>query len=84
MKVIDLLNKIANGEKVPKKIKYVWVYEWALDNLRGSYGYLKEADLQDGINSRRFDSEWLIANMLNEEVEIIDDELVESLKGGER
>lgn len=29
MKVIDLLNKIANGEEVPKKIKYKnKIYEW--------------------------------------------------------
>lgn len=30
MKVIDLLNKIANGEEVPKKVKYdekVWAYD---------------------------------------------------------
>jgi len=30
MKVIDLLNKIANGEEVPKKIKYInsiWKYD---------------------------------------------------------
>ena len=26
MKIIDLLNKIANGEEVPKKIKYCGVY----------------------------------------------------------
>ena len=29
MKIIDLLNKIANGEEVPKKIKYKnKIYEW--------------------------------------------------------
>lgn len=30
MKIIDLLNKIANGEEVPEKIKvqgYIWTYE---------------------------------------------------------
>lgn len=34
MKVIDLLNKIANGEEVPKKIKYEnYVYEYEQEHL---------------------------------------------------
>ena len=32
MKIIDLLNKIANGEEVPKQIKYRdWLYEFEKD-----------------------------------------------------
>ena len=39
IKVIDLLNKIANGEEVPKKIKYK---TWTFIYVDEFYGYMKE------------------------------------------
>ena len=67
MKVIDLLNKIANGEEVPKKIKKTWVYEWTYDELRNDFCYITT-------EGERFDSDWLIINMLDSEVEIIEED----------
>ena len=67
MKIIDLFNKIANGKKVPKKIKYddeyfVFNEEW--------HTYLCcDHDL-----TPLFDRcNMLKANFLNEEVEILED-----------
>mgnify|MGYP003446483281 CR=1 FL=1 len=66
MKVIDLLNKIAKGEEVPKKIKYTWFYEWSYDNTRDEYCYMQK-------NGDRFDSDWLIESILNDEIEILEE-----------
>lgn len=64
MKIIDLLNKIANGEEVPKKIKYDGtIYEY---NERVDFYYWKESSLY-----REFATN---GNCLDKEVEIIDDE----------
>lgn len=68
MKIIELLNKIANNEEVPKKIKVsCYEFEW---RERGRY-YTNTTKgncqtlLQDWLNN---------ANKLNSEVEIIEDE----------
>ena len=68
MKIIELLNKIANGEEVPKKIKVsCYEFEWRergryyANTTKGNYQTL----LQDWLNN---------ANKLNSEVEIIEDE----------
>jgi len=38
MKVIDLLNKIANGEEIPKKIRIDhWCYKFEWDETAGNY-----------------------------------------------
>ena len=65
MKVIDLLNKIANGE-LPKKIKYgSFIYE-RFERLDNTYNYkTSEGDY--------FEDDWIITNILNDEVEIIED-----------
>ena len=74
MKIIDLLNKIAKGEEVPKKIKIKNnVYEWYRRcentfNYRLSYnGKLVDSYLSD---------DWFIdsKDMLNDEVEILEEE----------
>jgi hypothetical protein len=74
MKVIDLLNKIANGEKVPEKIKWgkhylTWfVYEHkALDEL----GNPNIFECAGGGISRR---------LLNDEIEIIEDTSKEEIQ----
>jgi hypothetical protein len=68
MKVIDLLNKIAKGEEVPKNIKYLdEIYEYS-NNDKFYY--------QNGFSMyRNFYSE---GNCLNDEVEII--EVIEDIE----
>lgn len=62
MKIIDLLNKIANGEEVPKKIKWQGqIYEYS--NFERFY-------YQNGFSMYRdFYTE---GNCLNDEIEIIE------------
>lgn len=68
MKIIELLNKIANNEEVPKKIKVsCFEFEWRAggryyeNTTKGNYQTL----LQDWLNN---------ANKLNSEVEIMEEE----------
>lgn len=71
MKVIDLLNKIANREEVPKKIKY------------GNYILTYDEDTQDYYNEPSC-TYALLGNLhykLNDKVEIIED--ISNLKWGE-
>ena len=65
MKVIDLLNKIANGEEVPKKIKY----ENDIYILTDNYCYY--CDETNLILSDRLYAE---QSRLNDEVEILEEE----------
>ena len=68
MKVIDLLNKIANGEEVPKKIKYdndIWNY----DEISRDYELFDVSG-----NLYLFDEELNITKALNDEVEIIEED----------
>lgn len=64
MKIIDLFNKIAKGEEVPKRIKYkdeIYFY----DNYLKEYGHGSEGwmtYLSDDFN---------IGTILNDEVEVI-------------
>lgn len=68
MKVIDLLNKIANREEVPKKIKvFSFTYKYDYDDVGEEYTYLDEN------TNERLDNDLLIINLLNDEVEIIED-----------
>ena len=71
MKIIELLNKIANNEEVPKKIKVsCFEFEWRAggryyaNTTKGNYQTL----LQDWLNN---------ANKLNSEVKIIEDEEID-------
>lgn len=64
IKIIDLLNKIANGEEVPKKIKYEKDTYIHIDNY--CY-YCEDANL---ILSDRIFAEY---SKLNDEVEIIEE-----------
>jgi len=65
MKVIDLLNKIANGEELPNKIKY--------HDLEYTKGKIKEFDTLLSYNHIDF-CEFVRARELNDEVEIIEEE----------
>lgn len=64
MKVIDLLNKIANGEEVPKKIKYRDDIYIQLDN------YCYYCDETNLILSDRI---FVEQSILNDEVEILEE-----------
>jgi hypothetical protein len=67
MKVIDLLNKIANGEEVPEKIIFnSRIYELTErdDDL---YNY------KNNFSNNYFEEDWFLTNILNDEVEIIED-----------
>ena len=78
MKIIDLLNKIANGEEVPKKIKYKnQIYKWKeydcgyqkkkkIDWIK-KYGYVAE------LNRTYFYLEHCYQD-LNDTVEILEEE----------
>lgn len=73
MKVIDLLNKIANGEELPKKIKYdndIWKYdEMARDYLlidKSGEEYLICEELN-------------LMHALNDEVEVEEDKKIERI-----
>lgn len=69
IKIIDLFNKIANNEEVPKKIRYFCqIYEYSKD-MKFYY--------QNGFSMYRdFFTE---GNCLNDEVEIIEDRQIEKL-----
>ena len=68
MKLIDLLNKIANGKELPKKIKYrdkIWEYQ---STIKGKCYQYYNSFWKDWI---RLADEILLEECLNEEVEII-------------
>ena len=66
MKVIDLLNKIANGEEVPKKIKFD-KYIFELDKLNTNY-------ISEWRRNLTFHLGQCQEYALNEQVEILDAE----------
>ena len=76
MKVIDLLNKIANGEEVPKKIEVGGnCYEF-FERIKNIYDY-KQIDIDSGkyFDNYLCDSFFLDdENVLNWEVEIIEED----------
>ena len=72
MKVIDLLNKIAKGEEVPKKIKYE--NEVYVSDYEGMVFYKLEVDY--GLFLERIND----TNLLNDEVEIIEEDTFEDTK----
>lgn len=67
MKIIDLLNKIANGEETPNKIKYKnKIYEYRE----------QENSYYDGLYYLHFNS---FLDYLNEEIEIIEENKIEKI-----
>ena len=79
MKVIDLLNKIANGEEVPKKIKYKnKIYEWKeydahYGKTMTKKGWVKEHGYVAEENMTYFYLKHCYQD-LNDEVEIIEED----------
>lgn len=68
MKIIDLLNKIANGEEVPRKFTYKG-YLWEYDEKNKMWFYY----FGEG-KSHRFDRLFYLNMILNDEVEILEEE----------
>lgn len=74
MKVIDLLNKIANGEELPKRIKYKCdIYKIGEDTCNKDVKYIDENKDDDGYTKYLF-QDWILDVILNDEVEILDEE----------
>ena len=69
MKIIDLLNKIANGEKVPKTILF-WDKEYKLDDEYKCYMHKISEDIFDDLMNNNNDE---LDEFLNDTVEIIED-----------
>ena len=68
MKIIDLLNKIANGEEVPKKIKYNGTIYEKFDYNNKYY------DIENNTREKDILSEHLASeSFYNKEVEIIEE-----------
>ncbi len=68
MKVIDLLNKIANGEEVPKKVKVGYYYYEYEENGE----YINTENTEDLLFN--FDSYYPLEQCVNAEVEIIEED----------
>lgn len=67
MKIIEILNKIANGEEVPKVIKYCgFEYEYS-KRLDNTFNY------RNVTTNEYLNDEWFIESILNEEVEVIEE-----------
>lgn len=75
MKIIDLLNKIANGEEVPKKIRishWCYKFEW-VEHLTNYYDKSNDIDLMSCLSMNKEE--------LNYEVEILEeDKKIEKIK----
>ena len=70
MKIIELLNRIANDEDIPKKIKYrdkIWEYQ---STIMGKCYQYYSSFCEDW---RRLEDEIILEECLNDEVEIIEE-----------
>lgn len=68
IKIIDLLNKIANGEEIPKKIKFNYnIYEYKWSNAWQESCYIND-------DKYRLWKDVYLDRDLNEEVEIIEED----------
>ena len=76
MKVIDLLNKIAKGEALPKRIKYKCdIYIIGEDKCNKDVRYIAENKDDDGYtNTKYLFQDWILDVILNDEVEIIEED----------
>lgn len=70
MKIIDLLNKIANGEEVPNKIKH-WNKNYRYDSLSTDY---EQIGGFDSLFKNLLIYEHDLQKCLNNEVEILEEE----------
>lgn len=75
MKIVELINKIANGEELPKKIKF----HGSIFELKRKYSYCEDY-YSKGLGFL-FNDEWALTNNLNDEIEIIDSEEWKTIEG---
>ena len=79
MKVIDLLNKIANGEEVPKRIRYKGDCWYLKQNYANRLPYYSNGYDKDNLFTG--EEEDYFSHSLNDEVEIIEeDKKIEKFK----
>jgi hypothetical protein len=71
IKVIDLLNKIANKEDLPKKVKFHNEIFVASDEYYGEH--INQEEDSDGSQRRLFEG-WVLGKILNDLVEIIEED----------
>lgn len=81
IKLKDLIIKIANEEKLPKRIKFHNMI-WELD--KHQYNELCHDYYTENRDSYLFYNKWYLTNNLNDEVEIIEEEKVEEPRQIER
>ena len=74
MKVIELLNKIANNEKLPNKIKYR-IYEYFYNEDYKEYQRFEG----DDESTCSLGEDWMLDRSLNDGIEIIEDKKIEKL-----
>ena len=70
IKIIDLLNKIANGEKVPEKIRYddiIWTIDYAIGD------YYRHINTTSEWLCEKYSVKRSIRGFINDTVEIIED-----------
>ena len=78
MKVIDLLNKIANGEEVPKRIKYKGKCWHLKQNYTNTLPYYSNGYNNDNLFTG--EEEFYFSQSLNDEIELIEDKKIEKIK----
>ena len=72
MKVIDLLNKIANGEEVPKRIRYKGDCWYIKQNYTNTLPYYSNGYNKDNLFTG--EEEEYFSQSLNDEIEIIEED----------
>ena len=75
MKIIDLLNKIANGEEVPKKIRidhWCYKFEW-VEHLDNYYDKSADLDLTSALSMSKEELNYEV-KIIEEEIEIIEED----------
>lgn len=70
IKIIDLLNKLANGEEVPKKIRY----QFKTFELSDNEVYLRTDKVKDHDYGWKTLLQYVLEYDLNDEVEILEEE----------
>ena len=73
MKVIDLLNKIANGEEVPKKIRYKNLSYIYSNECKGYYLGTNPERIET-FDCNRLYQKFSSGDMLNDEIEVIEED----------
>ena len=73
MKIIDLLNKIANNEEVPKKIKIRGIIYKFTEIFTKNLTFADRGSNINNAYENDFENYWLDCARINEEVEILDE-----------